>query len=83
MVNVTHDGNNRRTADQIFFGVGFLNALVEHVFCGFGNVQLQLNAVIGCDKGAGIIIYLLVNGGHYTKDKQLFDYLGCGFADLF
>ena len=83
VVNVAHYGNNGRTADQVLLGVGFLNALVENILGSLGYIQLQLDAVICGDKGAGIIIYLLINGCHYAQDKQLFDYLGGGFADLF
>ncbi|MNT63284.1 hypothetical protein D3C72_2010850 [compost metagenome] len=64
MVNVTHDGNNRRTFLQICFIVRFFQCFETIVFNM--DFNFHFNAIVSCQELNRIQIQLLVNGCHNT-----------------
>ncbi|MPM56040.1 hypothetical protein SDC9_102838 [bioreactor metagenome] len=82
VVNVTHDGDNRRTGFELFRRVGFGSGAVgKHFFEGLCNAQFEFNAEVRRDQFAGVEVDLLIDRGRHAEHKELFDDLRRGFAD--
>ena len=78
MVNVTHNGNHRRTIFQIF-------RFVFHIgkqFFLFGYLHFNRCTEFFGDDGGCIDVQILVDGGHHAHGHQLHDNVGSLFAQL-
>ena len=71
MVNVTHNGNNRRTRNAFFRRIVNLRNLGRILLrCSLTNLYTKVIA----NKLCSIKIDILVNGNHYAQHKQSLDY---------
>ena len=71
MVNVAHNGNNRRTRNAFFRRIVNLGNLCWILFrCLLPNLYAEVVA----DKLCGIEIDILVDGNHYAQHEQSLDY---------
>ena len=71
MVNVAHNGNNRRTRNAFFRRIVNLGNFGRILFWG---LLANLYAEVVADKLCGIEIDILVDGNHYSQHKQSLDY---------
>ena len=71
MVNVAHNGNNRRTRNAFFRRIVNLWNLGRILF---RSLLANLYAEVVADKLCGIEIDILVDGNHYAQHKQSLDY---------
>ena len=71
MVNVAHNGNNRRTRNAFFRRIVNLWDLGRILF---RSLLANLYAEVVADKLCGIEIDILVDGNHYAQHKQSLDY---------
>ena len=83
VVNVAHNGHNRRALHELAGFIHFVAALLKNFFEGLGDIVFKLDAVIGRDQRAGVEIDLLVDRGHNAEDEELLDDLRRRLADLF
>ncbi len=81
MVNMAHDGDDRRAGLEVFLGVLNVRGLAQCVFRGFFKPHLQGAAEFAAHKGSGVKIQLAVDVGKVAKQKQLFEDLPGGLAD--
>ena len=80
VVDVAHDGHDRRTRHQI--GLGVLHVLLlQRVLGGLVQLQLQLHAEFGRNQTGGVVVQLVVDGGDDAQHHQLLDDLARGLAD--
>ena len=71
MVNVAHNGNNRRTRNAFFRRIVNLGNLGRILF---RSLLANLYAEVVADKLCGIEIDILVDGNHYAQHEQSLDY---------
>ena len=71
MVNVAHNGNNRRTRNAFFRRIVNLGNLCRILF---RSLLANFYAEVVADKLCGIEIDILVDGNHYAQHKQSLDY---------
>ena len=71
MVNVAHNGNNRRTRNAFFRRIVNLGNLGRILF---RSLLANLYAEVVADKLCGIKVDILVNGNHYAQHEQSLDY---------
>ena len=83
VVNMAHDGDNRRAFNKLGGFIHFIAALLQDLFKRLGNIVFKLNSVIGCDQRAGIEVDLLIDRCHDAEDKELLDDLRRRLSDLF
>jgi len=76
MVDVTHDGYNRRTAHQLFICI--FNSLDANFNVAFGNA-FECVAEFVNDKFGGVSINRLGYSGHNTHFHQSFNDIGAAF----
>ena len=80
VVDVAHDGDDRRTGEEILLGI--LNVLVlEGVLGGLGQLHFQFHAEFGADQLRGVEVQFVVDGGDDAQHHQLFDDLAGRLAD--
>ena len=71
MVDVAHDDDDGRALDKIFF---IVHAVInDAVLNGDDDLALDLSVHLGGDDGRRIKIDRLIDRGHHTEGKQLFD----------
>ena len=80
VVDVAHDGHDRRARDQILLRVLHV-LLLEGVLGGLGNLLFKLDVVLRADQTGGLVIQLVVDGGDDAQHHQLLDDLAGGLAD--
>ena len=82
MVNVAHNGHDRRTGLEVLLGIvevfgnqrGFRRLLL---------LPLEGNLEVGAHQLGGIEVDFAVDGGHVAQHEQLLDDFAGGLADLF
>ncbi len=82
VVNVTHNGNYRRTLYEILFRIGLFMEFFELLFLGFVEFEFKLYAEFVCDKLHSREIDDAVYIRHYAEKHKLLDYFLSGLADL-
>ena len=81
VVNVTHDGDDRRTGLQLIFGILRARFLSQRILSRAIELHFKLYAKLGADQRSGIEIQLTVDVGHDTEQEQLFEDFTSGLAD--
>ena len=82
MVNVTHNGNNRRSVFQVFFVVlKEFQTFLYLFFLNFADGYAQ--SQVFCQYHNGVFINVLVDICHDTQFHQSHDNFGCGDFCLF
>ncbi len=81
VVNVTHNGDDRRTGLQLIFSILCARFLSQRILCRAVELHFKLYAKLGADQRGGIEIQLTVDVGHDTQQEQLFEDFTGGLAD--
>ena len=83
VVDVAHDGDDRRARFELLRRVGFAGRAVrEHLFKRLGDAEFEFNAKVGGNEFAGVEIDLLVDRGRHAEQEELLDNLRSRLADL-
>ena len=81
VIDVAHDGDDRRTRQKILLVVLDLDVLGEHVLRCLFDLLFELDAELGTDQLRRVVIQLLVDRGHDAQQQQLLDDFARGLAD--
>ena len=82
MVDVTHDGHDRRTRLEVLLAVVEVFG-GQLILRGHFRLLFQRDVKIRADKRGGIEVNLAVDGRHVAQQEELLDNLRAGLADLF
>ncbi len=83
MVDVAHDGDDRRTGFQLVLGILSARRLNHLVFRRLVQLDDQLAVELRAHKSGSVIVKLAVDGGHIAQQEELFEDLPGRFSDAF